>query len=104
MNMATVPAKPHYMEILGILPDKRRTPHGWPAYLKKQPSRVSFRNNDIYMVNGEESDRYKEPQERNVRVFYKLKVNDDPASKNMPHKEDFDDDNYESIEEKEMAV
>ena len=22
----------------------------------------------------------------------------------MPHKEDFDDDNYESIEEKEMAV
>ena len=50
------------------------------------------------------SDPYKEPQERNVRVFYKLKVNEDPASKNMPHKEDFDDDNYESIEEKEMAV
>ena len=56
------------------------------------------------MVNGEENDPYKEPQERNVRVFYKLKVKEDPASKNMPHEEDFDDDSYKSIEEKEMAV
>ena len=37
------------------------------------------------MVNGKESDPYKETQERNVRVFNKLKVNDDPASKNMPY-------------------
>ena len=53
------------------------------------------------MVNNEESDPYEEPQEWNVRVFYKLKVNEDPTLKNMPHKEDFDDDNYESIDEKE---
>ena len=59
MNVMTVPAKPHHMEIWGILPDKR-TPHRWPACLKKQPPRVAFRNNDIYMVNGEESDPYKE--------------------------------------------
>ena len=72
--------------------------------LKKQPSRVAFRNNDIYMVDGEESDPCEEPQERNVRVFYKLKMNKDPASKNMPYEEDFDDDNYKSIEEKETAV
>ena len=104
MNVMTVPAKPHHMEIWGILPEKRRTPHGWPAYLKKQLPRVAFRKNDIYLVNGEESDPTKEPQERNVRVFYKLKVNEDPTSKNMPHEEDFDDDNYESIEEKETAV
>ena len=101
---AAVPAKPHQMEIQGILPDKRRTPHGWPACLKKQPPRVAFRNNDIYMVNGEESDPYEEPQERNIRVFYKLKMNEDPASKNMPHEEEFDDDNYKSIEEKETAL
>ena len=63
MNAMAVPAKPHQMEIWGILPDKRRTPHGWPTCLKKQPPRVAFRNNDIYMVNGEESDPYKEPQE-----------------------------------------
>ena len=39
---AAAPAKPHQMEIWRILPDKRRTPHGWPACLKKQPSRVAF--------------------------------------------------------------
>ena len=92
------------MEICRILPDKRRTPCGWPTCLKKQPSRVAFRNNDIYIVNGEESDPYKEPQERNIRVFYKLKVNKDPASKNIPHEEEYDDDNYEPIDERETAV
>ena len=56
------------------------------------------------MVNGEDRDPYGEPQEGNVRVSYKLKVNEDPTLKNMPHEEDFDDDNYESIEEKETAV
>ena len=92
------------MEIQGIFPDKRRTPHGWPTCLKKQPPRVAFRNNDIYMINDEESDPYEEPQERNMRVLYKLKVNEDPASKNMPYEEEFDDDNYKSIEEKETVV
>ena len=43
MNVATVPAKPHHMEIWGILLDKRRTPCGWPTCLKKQPPRVAFR-------------------------------------------------------------
>ena len=56
------------------------------------------------MINDEKSDPYKEPQERNMRVLYKLKVNEDPTSKNMPHEEEFDDENYKSIEEKETAV
>ena len=56
------------------------------------------------MVNGEERDPYKEPQERNVRVFYKRKVNEDHTLKNMPHKEDFDDNNCKSIEEKETVM
>ena len=68
MNATAVPAKPHQMEIWGILLDKR-TPHGWLTCLKKQQPWVAFRNNDIYMVNGEESDSYEEPQEWNVRVF-----------------------------------
>ena len=54
------------------------------------------------MVNDEESDTYEEPKERNTRVMYKLKVCDDPTLKNMPHEEEFDDDNYESIEETAM--
>ena len=51
------------------------------------------------MVNDEESDTYEEPKERHPRVLYKLKVSKDQASKNMPHKEEFDEDNYESINE-----
>ena len=56
------------------------------------------------MINDEESDPYEEPRERNIRVLYKLKVNEDPASKNMTHEEEFDSNNYELIEEKETAV
>ena len=81
---AATPAKPHRTEIRGILPDKKRIPCGWPACLRKQPPRVTFKNNDIYMVNDEESDTYEEPKERHPRVMYKLKVSKDPTSKNMP--------------------
>ena len=56
------------------------------------------------MINDEESDTYEEPKERNLRVMYKLKVREDPASKNMPCEEEFDNDNYESIKGKGMAV
>ena len=45
------------------------------------------------MINDKESDTYKEPKERNPRVMYQLKVSKDPTSKNMPHEEEFDDDN-----------
>ena len=56
------------------------------------------------MINDKENDTYEEPKERNLRVMYKLKVSEDPTSKNMPHEEEFDDNNYESIEEKETTV
>ena len=67
--------------------------------LRKQPPRVAFKNNDIYMVNEEESNTYEEPKERHPRVMYKLKVSIDPASKNVHHEEEFNDDNHESIDE-----
>ena len=41
---AAVPAKPHRNEIWGIIPDKRKVPHGWPACLRRQPPRVAFKN------------------------------------------------------------
>ena len=96
---ATTAAKPYKTEIQGILPNKKRIPSGWPTYLRKQPPRVTFKNSDIYMVNDGESDTYEEPKERHPRVLYKLKVNKDPTSKNMPHEEEFNDDNSESIDE-----
>ena len=96
---AAAPAKPRRTEIQRMLLDKSKVPHGWPACLRRQPPRVAFKNNDIYMVNDEEVDIYKEPRERHSKVLYKLKVCKDCTSKNMPHKEEFDDNNYESIDE-----
>ena len=55
------PAKPHRNEVWGILQDKRRVPHGWPACLRRQPPRVAFKNNNIYVVDNEE---YEESRER----------------------------------------
>ena len=88
------PAKPHRNEVWGILPDKRRVPHGWPACLRRQPPRVAFQNNDIYVVDDED---YKEPSERHPKVH--LKLADNPAAQNMPHEEAYSDNNYESIDE-----
>ena len=51
------------------------------------------------MVNDKESNIYEEPRKRHPEVLYKLRVSKDPASKNMSHKEEFNDDNYESIDE-----
>ena len=102
MNTATaaaVPAKPHRNEIWGILPDKRKVPCGWPACLRRQPPRVSFKNNDIYIVDDEESSNYEELRERHPKVQYKLRVCTNPTAKNMPHEEENNDNNYKSIDE-----
>ena len=90
------PVKPHRNEVQGILPDKRRVTCGWPACLRRQPPRVAFQNNNIYIVDDEE---YKEPGERHPKVQYKLKIADNAATQNMPHEEDYGDNNYESIDE-----
>ena len=60
-TVAAAPAKPHRTKIQGILPDKRKVLHGWPACLRRQPPRVVFRNNDIYMVNDKVVNIYEEP-------------------------------------------
>ena len=89
-------AKPHRNEVQRTFPNKRRVPHGWPACLRRQPPRVAFRNNDIYVVNDED---YEEQRDRHPKVKYKLKLADNLAAQNMPHEEEFDDNNYESIDE-----
>ena len=58
---AVAPSKPHRNEIQGMLPDKRKVPYGWPACLRRQPSRVAFKNNDIYVVDNEGPSYYEEP-------------------------------------------
>ena len=97
--VAAAPAKPHRTKIQGILQDKRKVPHGWPACLRMQSPRVAFKNNNIYMANDEEANNFEELWERHPNVQCKLKVCDNPTSKKMPHEEEYDDDNYESIDE-----
>ena len=86
---AAAPAKPHRTKIWWILPDKRKVPLGLPACLTRQPPRVAFKNNDIYMINDEEGNNYKEPRERHHKVQYKLKfvtilhLRTCPTKKNM---------------------
>ena len=69
------------------------------SMFEKQPPRVAFKNNDIYMINDEEINICEELRERHPKVLYKLKVCKDPLSKNMPHEEEFDDTDYKSIDE-----
>ena len=97
--VAAAPAKPHRTEIRGILLDERKVSCGWPACLRRQPPRVAFKNNDIYMVNDKEVNSYEELRERHCKVQYRLKICNNPTSKNMPHEEEYDNDNYESIDE-----
>ena len=96
---AAAPTKPYRTNIQGILPDKRKAPYRWPACLRRQPPRVAFKNNDIYMINDDDGNAYEEPKERHPKVQYKLKVYDNPTAKNMPHEEDYNDNNYKSIDE-----
>ena len=97
--LAVAPVKPHRTEIQGILPDKRKVPHGWPACLRRQASSAAFKDNDIYMVDDEEPSNYEEPRKRHPKVQYKLRVCKNPTAKNMPHEEENDDNNYELIDE-----
>lgn len=37
-----------------------------------------------------------------MRVFYRLKINDENSDiSNLPHKDEYNDDNHESVEERE---
>ena len=78
-----LPAKPHRNEIRGILLDKRRVPCGWPACLRRQPPRVEFRNNNIYVIDDKE---YEELRERHPNIQYKLQVCDNPEPRTCPMK------------------
>ena len=51
------------------------------------------------MVNNEDNNTYKETKERHPKVQYKLKICDNPTAKNMPNEEEYNNNNYESLDE-----
>ena len=84
------------MRFEGSYQIKEEYPTVGPSCLRRQPPRVAFQNNDIYVVDDEE---YEEPRERHPKVQYNLKIADNQAAQNMPHEEDYSNNNYESIDE-----
>ena len=50
MMTASGPMKQPLKEIRGILLDKKKMPHRWPACLKKTSQKVAFGNHEIYIA------------------------------------------------------
>ena len=109
--------KPPLPEIRSLLIEKRKFPIRWPACLKRSPSKAAFNNNDIYAKNTENGEKfYKEPQEsrateeeqepneKNMKIFYKLNVNNNANITSTLHEEEFSDQNYEAIEDFKTAL
>ena len=112
MNHAVVGIpKPTLPEIRLLLLEKKKVPRWWPICLKRSPPKATFQNNDIYARSTKSSKNlYEEPQEikiqeeqghkeKNMHVFYKLNVNENGDVMSTPHKEEFDERNYEFVEE-----
>ena len=78
---------------------------------------AAFNNNDIYAKSTDSvenlyeepqekkaAEEEQEPREKNMWVFYKLNVNDNANVTSTPRKEEFNDKNYEAIEDRETAL
>ena len=101
--------KPQHTQVRGIIPEKKKVPRGWSTCLKRSHSKVTFHNKDIYSKNTDSSenhyDKPKEketqeensPQEKNMRIFYKLNVKENVNITSTPCKEEYGEKNYESI-------
>ena len=108
--------KPQPTEIRGIIPEKKKVPRGWPACLKRSPPKATFHNNNIYSKSTESSENlYEEPKEKetqdehghkekNMHIFYTLNIKENVNVTPTPHKEEYDEQNYESVEECQTAL
>ena len=85
--------------------------------MKRSPPKAAFNNNDIYARSTEDGENlYEEPQERetneeehkskekNMKIFYKLNINNNTNIASTPCKEKFRDQNYEAIEDCKTAL
>ena len=100
MVTATEQMKQLMKEIRGILPEKKKTPCRWPVCLKRTPPKVDEGDHHY-----EEPKEPQESQETNMTVFYRLKINDESNDiSNLPHKDEYNDDNYESVEERDHRL
>ena len=105
------------LEIESLLTEKRKVPIKWPACLKRSPPKSTFNNNDIYVKSTKDGENfYKEHQasktnkeeheskENNMKIFYKLNVNDNTNIASTSHEEEFSNKYYEAIEDCKTAL
>ena len=99
--------KPSLLEMRSLLTEKRKVPIRWPACLKRSSPKVAFNNNDIYAKSTENGEKFyeelqesktneeeHEPKEKNMKIFYKLNINDNANIVSTPCEEEFSDQNY----------
>ena len=91
-------------EVRGILPERRKLPHGWPKCLKRTPPKLVLRNNNLCNTEKIENHHYEEPQENDNRVFFNIQNNMQNNVQNNMQREDEINENYESIEERATTV
>ena len=109
--------KPQILKVRSLLTENRKVPIGWSACLKRCPPKAAFNNNDIYAKSTKDGENfYKEPQEskcseeehepkeKNMKIFYKLNINDNTNITSTPHEGEFSDQNYEAIEDGKTAL
>ena len=105
ITMVTSPqqAKQPMQEVRGILPVRRKMPHGWPKCLKRTPPKIALRKNDLYKIQKVENHHYEalqEPQEKDKnKVFFKMQINE----QSNIHEDAFNE-NYELVEERETTI
>ena len=91
-------------EIRTLLMEKRKVPIRWPVCLKRSPPKAAFNNNDIYAKSTDDGENFYEepkesktneekhnPKEKNMKIFYKLNVNDHTNITSTPCEEEFSD-------------
>ena len=91
-------------EIRGILPDRRKTPCGWPKCLGRTPPKLVLRNNDVSNTEKIENHHYEELQEKDNRVFFNIQNNKQYNVQNIIQREDEINRNHELFEERETTV
>ena len=87
--------RPPLPEIRSFLPEKKKVPIGWPACLRRSPPKAPQKQNRR---------RLRTQREKYEFFFYKLDINENTDIKSTPHEEEYDKQNYESVEEQETAL
>ena len=90
--------------VRGILPKRRKTPHGWPKCLRRTPPKLVLRNNNLYNTEKIENHYYEELQEKDNRVFLNMQNNMQNNVQSNMQREDEINENYTSVEERETTV